>query len=46
MKVQTRILHAISEWEGFAARERDGSVRRHDRPCDSESVELKRGWTV
>ena len=46
VKVQTRILQALSEWERFAERKRVGAVRRHDRPCDSESVELERGWTV
>ena len=39
-------LQAISEWESFVERKRDGTVRRYDRPCESESVELERGGTV
>ena len=33
VKVQTSLLQAISEWERFAERKRDGTVRRYDRPC-------------
>ena len=36
----------MSEWESFAERKRDGTVRRYDTPCDSERDELERGWTV
>ena len=46
MKVQTRILQAISEWERFAVRKGSGSVEWCDRPCEFESVELERGWIV
>ena len=44
--VQTLMLQAISEWESFAVRKRDGTVTRYVRACDFESVELERGWTV
>ena len=47
VKVQTRLLQAIYEWERFAVRKgRSGSVGWCDRPCEFESVELERGWIV
>ena len=40
------ILQAISDWERFAIPKVFGPVEWCDRPCDFDSVELERGWTV
>ena len=46
MRVQTRILQAISEWKRPGEGKEFGSVECWDRTGVSESVELERGWSV
>ena len=46
VRVQTRILQAISEWKRLLEGKEFGSVVCCDRSGVSESVELERGWTV
>ena len=36
VKVQSWILQALSKWDSFAERKRDGTVRKYDRLCDSK----------
>ena len=46
MRVQTRILQAISEWKRPVEGKEFGYVECCDRTGVSESVELERGWSV
>ena len=46
MRVQTRILQAISQWKRPVEGKEFGSVECCDRSDISGSVELERGWTV
>ena len=45
VKVQTRILQAISKWKRFAEWREFGSAKRCDRPYVFGSAELERGWS-